>query len=133
MTSRNDHPWAALNRTFHEPNRLAIMSSLSAAAEGLTFTELKEACGLTDGNLNRHLKALEEAQSIVVVKTAAGRRPRTTVMLSDSGREDFVSYLRTLENVLRKAAEAVSAEEIASAATSLLGKTAWSEDASLSR
>ena len=44
----------ALERIFHEPNRLAIMSTLCAADEGLAFTDLRDACGLTDGNLNRH-------------------------------------------------------------------------------
>lgn len=47
-----------LERIFHEPNRLAVMSHLAAAAQGLTFPALRDACGLTDGNLNRHLKAL---------------------------------------------------------------------------
>ena len=53
--SDRDNPFEALERIFHEPSRMAIMSALCAADGGLTFNELKERCALTDGNLNRHL------------------------------------------------------------------------------
>ena len=51
-------PANALERLFHEPNRLAILSALCTARNGISFTDLRDACRLTDGNLNRHLKAL---------------------------------------------------------------------------
>ncbi|MEI7880440.1 MAG: transcriptional regulator, partial [bacterium] len=69
----------ALERLFHEPNRMAILSALCAASEPLSFTELKSLSGLTDGNLSRHLKALEEAAVIHISKTFVGVKPRTTV------------------------------------------------------
>jgi DNA-binding transcriptional ArsR family regulator len=93
----------ALERLFHEPNRLAIMSALCAADGGLTFNELKDACVLTDGNLNRHLKALEEAGAVRVEKTFVGVKPRTTVFLSDRGLTRFREYLDALEAVLDRA------------------------------
>ena len=37
-----DSPYQLLERIFHEPNRLAIMSALGGSAEGLTFKDLKE-------------------------------------------------------------------------------------------
>ena len=58
-----DNPYEALERIFHEPSRLAIMSELCAVHQGLAFNELKERCGLTDGNLSRHLAALEKAHA----------------------------------------------------------------------
>ncbi|MCK6620036.1 MAG: transcriptional regulator [Calditrichaceae bacterium] len=109
MSSIYDNPYTALKTIFHEPNRLAIMSALCSSADGLTFKELKESCELTDGNLSRHLKALEEAQVILIEKKFIGAKPRTTVVLTDIGRESFVDYLKALEEVLKKAAEAVAA------------------------
>ena len=48
-----------LDSLLHERGRLAIASVL-AAVECLTFTELREQLGMTDGNLSVHLQKLEE-------------------------------------------------------------------------
>ncbi len=106
-----NNPCQSLERVFHEPNRLAIMSALGGATEGLTFNELKEQCGLTDGNLSRHLKALEEAGAVRISKHKThGARPQTTLFLTAAGRVAFVRYLHNLESVLRHAAESLSVD-----------------------
>lgn len=46
----------AIERVFHEPNRMSILSVLCASRGGMPFTELRDRCGLTDDNLNRHVK-----------------------------------------------------------------------------
>ena len=104
MSSAKDNPYPRLERIFHEPGRLTIMSNLLGAPSGLTFTELKQLCDLTDGNLSRHLKALEKAEAIIVKKSFVKNRPQTLVALSDRGREDFMAYLQALEAVLLDAA-----------------------------
>lgn len=111
MSNKYDNPYSGLKRIFHEPNRLAIMSALCSSANGLTFRELKEDCDLTDGNLSRHLKALEEAEVIVVNKKFVGVKPQTSIQLTDKGRDSFIEYLQALEEVLKKAADAVSSGE----------------------
>lgn len=121
---KNDNPYSALERVFHEPNRLAIMSALCGAANGLTFTELKDECDLTDGNLSRHLKALEEAKAIKIRKAFVGAKPQTTVTLSENGRESFLQYLQALEEVLQKAAVAMATDKKRSPSAVPLGKTA---------
>jgi DNA-binding HxlR family transcriptional regulator len=104
----SDNPFTALSRVMHEPNRLAIISALAAAVDGLSFSDLKAECNLTDGNLNRHLKALEEEKIIAQQKDAPeGKRPRTTITLTPAGRKRFVKYLATLEEVLAQAAASV--------------------------
>lgn len=108
MSTKSDNPFGGLKRVFHEPNRLAILSALSNSANGLRFKELKEACELTDGNLNRHLKTLEDAGVVVIEKSFVGVKPRTVVSLTDSGREQFIEYLKALEEVLKTAAEAIT-------------------------
>lgn len=107
MNKQEKNPYAALERVYHEPSRLAIMSSLAAAREGMTFNELKQECELTDGNLSRHLKALEDIRAVKIKKSFVGAKPRTTVYLTETGRESFLEYLKTLEEVLKKAAEAM--------------------------
>lgn len=100
----------ALERLFHEPNRMAILSALCAAGDPLSFTELKSLSGLTDGNLSRHLKALEEASVIRISKTFVGVKPRTTVTLTDKGLKRFDDYLSALSEVLKKARKAMATD-----------------------
>ena len=50
-----------LDRVIHERARLSILTSLLTHPKGLLFGDLKQLCGLTDGNLSRHLQVLEEA------------------------------------------------------------------------
>jgi DNA-binding transcriptional ArsR family regulator len=93
----------ALDRAFHEPNRLQILSILAAAPQGLAFGELKTKTGLTDGNLSRHVKTLETAGAVRVEKSFVGVKPRTTLVLSDEGRQRLLTYLDHLEKVLTTA------------------------------
>ena len=105
------NPYSALNKLFHEPNRLAIVSSLSAAEDGITFNELKQECALTDGNLSRHLRFLHRGRIIRIRKTFVKSKPQTTIFLTDRGRDTFVSYLEALEQVLMRAAESLASEK----------------------
>lgn len=107
MTESRDNVYEALERIFHEPNRLAIMSALCASREGLAFNSLKETCALTDGNLNRHLKVLEDAGAIRIQKSFVDAKPRTSIRLSARGLERFAEYLKALNEVLEKAREAM--------------------------
>jgi DNA-binding HxlR family transcriptional regulator len=99
-----------LERLFHEPNRMAILSTLCAATGPLTFNDLKATSGLTDGNLSRHLKALQEAGIVRVKKTFVGVKPRTTVSLTEKGLKRFDEYLVALSEVLKRAQQAMPSE-----------------------
>ena len=37
MLSKSENPYNGLKRIFHEPNRLAILSALCSAANGISF------------------------------------------------------------------------------------------------
>lgn len=102
-------PFEALERLFHEPNRLAIMAALAPERAGLTFSELKEACRLTDGNLNRHLTALGAEGAVKLKKEFVGLKPRTTVFATKSGLDRFTQYLEALQQVLKTAKAALPA------------------------
>lgn len=101
----NEVPYERLERHFHEPVRLAILSQLVNSPEPLPFTELKDSLELTFGNLDRHLKVLTDAGIIEVAKESGKGRPRTLISISQRGREDFVSYLESLEQILKTAAK----------------------------
>jgi DNA-binding transcriptional ArsR family regulator len=103
--------FSGLDRVFHERARLGIVTSLAGHAEGLAFTELKALCGLTDGNLARHLQVLEEAGFVDVEKTGEGSRPLTRCKLTGKGRVRFAEYLTVLEEVLRQGARVRDAGE----------------------
>ena len=111
MPKPKDNPYPRLERIFHEPGRLTIMTKLLGAPRGLPFTQLKEDCDLTDGNLSRHLKALEKAKAVTIKKRFVKNRPQTTVALSKRGQADFMAYLQALEAVLLDAADKVGTPE----------------------
>lgn len=98
-----------LERVIHEKARLGILTSLLAHPAGLAFTELRELCSLTDGNLNRHLKVLVEAGLVAIEKMTQGNRPQTTCRVTAAGRERFQEYLAALEKVIADAAAIASA------------------------
>lgn len=98
--------YPGLDRVFHERARLGIVTSLAGHAEGLGFSDLKALCGLTDGNLARHLQVLEEAGFVEQQKDHDGRRAVTRCRLTGEGRSRFADYLAALEDVLRHAARA---------------------------
>ena len=89
-----------LNRVIHERARLSMLTSLMTHSKGLAFGEPKTLCGLTDGNLNRHLLVLEEARLVSVTKTMEGTRPQTRCRMTALGRRRYLEYLSGLEQVI---------------------------------
>lgn len=105
-TAEAPFAYEGLDRVIHEKARLGLLTSLAAHPKGLAFAELKQLCGLTDGNLSRHLQILEDAALVEITKGYLGRRPHTTCRLTASGRKRFLDYLGVLERVVRDAARA---------------------------
>jgi DNA-binding transcriptional ArsR family regulator len=99
-----------LNRVIHERARLSMLTSLMTHSKGLAFGELKTLCGLTDGNLNRHLLVLEEARLVSVTKTMEGTRPQTRCRMTALGRRRYLEYLSVLEQVIIDGAGAADEE-----------------------
>ncbi len=94
------YAYDGLDRVIHERARLSVLTSLVTHPKGLLFSELKEFCGLTDGNLNRHLQVLEDARLVSVTKTQANNRPQTTCKITALGRRRYLEYLEVLEQVI---------------------------------
>jgi DNA-binding transcriptional ArsR family regulator len=100
--------YEGLDRVLHEKARLGIMTSLLTRREGRLFSDLKRLCGLTDGNLSRHLEVLRQAGIVDVWKGFQNRRPQTLCRLSADGNRRFQAYLAELQRVVRDAAPHVS-------------------------
>lgn len=98
------YAYRGLDRVIHEHARLSVLTALAAHSRGLRFGDLRQVCGLTDGNLSRHLQILQAAKMVEVLKTFEGNRPATFCRLTTEGRKRYLGYLAVLEQVVEDAA-----------------------------
>jgi DNA-binding transcriptional ArsR family regulator len=91
-----------LDPVIHAQARLRVVVALSALREGdkLTFPRLQEILDMTAGNLSVHLRKLEDAGYVAVVKTHSGRTPTTLLCLSRRGRLAFEEYTAAVRALL---------------------------------
>ncbi len=82
----------ALDSIVHAPVRLAILTVL-ISVKSADFTYLKEVTETTDGNLGTHLQKLEDAGYVKVQKSFVGKKPRTTLSITRSGRKAYEKYV----------------------------------------
>ena len=92
------HPTNGLDDTVHQRHRLGILTITAEARAD--FGYLRDALGLTAGNLSRHLTVLEEAGLIQMEKGYAGRRPRTRVRITGAGRAALAAEVGALAGLV---------------------------------
>jgi DNA-binding MarR family transcriptional regulator len=97
----NPEPFLQLDRVIHEKGRLAIMSLLAASPQ-LSFTEMRDTLGMTDGNITAHVRTLHEAGYIAVTKAFQGGRPLTTYTITPAGHKAFATYINLLEQIVQQ-------------------------------
>ncbi|MBL3654655.1 winged helix-turn-helix domain-containing protein [Fulvivirga sediminis] len=90
-----------LHKAFENRTRLGVMSALTVN-ESVSFNDLRELLGVTDGNLASHLKALEKEQFIEVRKSFIGRKPNTSYMITKVGKTAFSEHLDALEQLIKE-------------------------------
>ncbi|QDI92287.1 transcriptional regulator [Salicibibacter halophilus] len=95
----SDAPLNRINDLIHGKARLGIMSLLMTYKEG-DFNFLKQKLGLSDGNLGAHIRKLEEADYIEVVKTFEKRKPKTVCSVTETGKKAYRQYVQALEEML---------------------------------
>jgi DNA-binding MarR family transcriptional regulator len=93
-----------LDRLIHERVRLGIVSAL-AVNGSLTFTDLRDLLGTTDGNLSAHARRLEDAGYIACTKSFDGRTPKTEYGLTETGRRELNAYLDHMEAIIEATRE----------------------------
>jgi DNA-binding MarR family transcriptional regulator len=113
--------YEGLDRAIHERARLGVLTCLLAHPRGLPFATIKGLCGLTDGNLSRHLEVLESVGLIEITKTLEDNRQQTSCRITAIGRKRFVAYLAVLEQVLQDASHASEAQRTTSGVPELKG------------
>jgi DNA-binding MarR family transcriptional regulator len=88
-----------IDEVIHGRLRLGVMAYLSTAGAA-DFTALKARLQATDGNLSVHLRKLEDAGYVAIDKQFVGRKPLTTVTLTDAGRTAFIRYLDAMAHLV---------------------------------
>jgi DNA-binding MarR family transcriptional regulator len=93
------HPLADIDQVIHAPARLMVLTYLYVV-ESADYVFLVRLTGLTWGNLSTHLTKLEEAGYISINKEFKGKKPHTTLSLTNRGRVAFKEYKKSLQQVL---------------------------------
>ena len=93
------HPLASIDTLIHAPARLMVLTYLYVV-ESADYVFLMRLTGLTWGNLATHLNKLEEAGYVEVQKSFKGKKPQTTLRLTEQGRIAFRAYKESMQQVL---------------------------------
>ncbi|MGW0250316.1 transcriptional regulator [Nocardia goodfellowii] len=99
------HPILELDDTVHQRIRLGILALLRSGV-ALEFGVLRDQLRLTDGNLNRHLKVLEDAAFVTARRSTGRGRRKTWLTITDSGRTAFDAELAALRALIAAAEQA---------------------------
>ena len=95
----------ALDNLIHDRVRLGIVSAL-AVNDSLSFADLKQQLGVTDGNLSVHARKLEDGGYLKVTKRFEERVPRTEYRLTRNGRRALEAYLDHMEAIIQTVRDA---------------------------
>ena len=99
---------AGIDPVIHAPARLQV-AALLAAVNDMEFATVRDAVGVSDSVLSKHLKQMEEAGYVRLRKAALGGRQRTWLSLTREGRRAFSAHVHALEALVRTA-ERMAAE-----------------------
>lgn len=92
----------ALDPVIHAQARLRVTATLAALQpdDRISFPRLQEVLAMTAGNLSTHVRKLEDARYVHVVKTHRGRTPATYLSLTPRGRRAFEDYTAAVRELL---------------------------------
>lgn len=91
--------FSALDRVLHQPIRTRIAAYLTARGDA-TFTDLKKALALTDGNLEAHMKKLIQTGYVSVSqKKLDSSRTQSLYAMSAEGKIAFQEYVQALSDL----------------------------------
>ncbi len=90
-----------LNKAFENRIRLGIMSALMVN-EAVDFLTLKDLLDVSDGNLASHTSALEREDYIAVKKEFVGKKTKTSYMVTNLGKKEFLAHLHALEKLVNQ-------------------------------
>ena len=91
-----------LDPILHQPVRTQIAAYLAGRGKA-SFTELKKALDVTDGNLDAHLKKMIESEYVQATKDETAGSRQTIYILSKQGMHALTGYLVQLEKLVGEA------------------------------
>ncbi len=97
------HPRKSIDSLIHSPVRFSLLAALRNL-EDADFRFLADLLEVSDSTLSQTLTVLEEAQLVTVRKEPVGRRTRTRVGITKTGREAFEQHLATLQAIVESGA-----------------------------
>jgi DNA-binding MarR family transcriptional regulator len=94
-----------LDPVLTDPTRLRIQAALYALppSTAMSFTILRKALGLTDGNLGMHVRVLIDAGFVATEERWRGKRRTTLYEATSAGRAAFDAHVRALNAIIRAA------------------------------
>jgi len=96
-----DHPVNGLDDVVHQRVRLGILA-VTHEARKVEFGFLRTTLELTAGNLSQHLTVLENAGLVTIEKGYEGRRGRTWIQLTKSGRQALQDEIAALKSLIHQ-------------------------------
>ncbi|MGB9035535.1 MAG: transcriptional regulator [Paeniglutamicibacter sp.] len=99
MSDPSDPP--AFDELIHAPARLRICASL-APVRWAEFAQLRDALGVADSVLSKHLKQLVDARYVHVERFTKGGRSHARVALTVEGRRAYVGHVAALRTMLEQ-------------------------------
>ena len=93
---------AELDQLLLDPTRLAIVSLLSAA-EWAEFRFVRDSVRLSDSALSKQVTTLSKNDYDDVRKGYVGKRPRTWLNLTDTGRRVLAEHISALQAIAEQA------------------------------
>src|SRR5580698_9153600 len=94
-------PTTEIDDVVHQRVRLGILT-ITNEARRVEFRFLRDTLGLTAGNLSQHLRVLENAGLVKIAKGIEGRRPRTWIEITKTGRQALQHEITTLKALVRR-------------------------------
>ena len=82
----------------HAPPRLQVCGLL-AAVDTMEFAAVRDAVGVSDSVLSKHVKQLEDAGYVRIGKATVASRVRTSLSLTRAGRAAFDAHVAELRRI----------------------------------
>lgn len=92
------HARHQLAEIIHAPTRFSIVAALASTGKA-EFAAVRGAVEISDSTLSQQASALAQAGYVKVTTGYAGKRPRTWLSLTPTGREAFTRHLEALRRI----------------------------------
>ena len=91
---------ARFDEIVHAPQRLRILSMLDAIQGDLEFSALRDALGVADSVVSKHVKVLADADYVSVHKAAVLGRQRTWIRMTARGGDAYAAHVAALRAIV---------------------------------